>query len=321
MPPAFRIARGQQRLDDTVGRNRRVHQLDAKRPQRVVDGVGDRGRWRDRAAFADALDAELRIGRRRLHVIEPRRRHFGRTRQQIVRKRRRQRLTGRIERHFLVQRGADTLGQAAIDLAVHDHRIDQNAAVFNDDVVENLDVAEIGIDGDDRGMRGIAEGAGIALRLVARRYFEPARIDIGGQILRAAIPGVRDLLQRRAAVDAAHLAVLQHDRSRIVLQQLGADARGAFAQLAAGGRDRAARHHHRARAPGAGGVRRHRRVAENDAHFGDVDAEHSCATWASVVSMPWPCECTPTRSSSPPSGVRRADACSWPGTIGMPQPA
>ncbi len=47
----------------------------------------------------------------------------------------------------------------------------------------------------------------------------------------------------------------------------------------------------------------------------------SLATWARVVSSPWPWLCTPTRSSSPPSGVSRAVACSKPGTIGMPQPA
>ena len=47
----------------------------------------------------------------------------------------------------------------------------------------------------------------------------------------------------------------------------------------------------------------------------------SCATWASVVSSPWPWLWMPTRSSSPPSGVMRATACSKPGTIGMPQPA
>ena len=46
--------------------------LDAERPQRVVDRIGDRGRRRDRAAFADALLAELGVGRRRLHVIETR---------------------------------------------------------------------------------------------------------------------------------------------------------------------------------------------------------------------------------------------------------
>jgi len=59
-----------------------------------------------------------------------------------------------------------------------------------------------------------------------------------------------------------------------VLQQLGANPFGALAQFAASGRDRAARHHHRTRAPGPRGVRRHRSVAEDDAHPGDIDAQH-----------------------------------------------
>ena len=178
-------------------------------------------------------------------MIETRRRHFGGPRQQIVRERRRQRLAGRIERHLLVQRGADALGQTAIDLAVHHHRIDENAAVLDDDVIEDLDLSEIRIDGNDRGMRGIAEGSGIALRLVARRDLQSAGVDVSGQILRPAIPGMGDFLQGDAAVDAANLTVLQHHRGRIVLQQLGANTSGAFAQLAAGVCYRAARHHHR----------------------------------------------------------------------------
>jgi hypothetical protein len=36
----------------------------------------------------------------------------------------------------------------------------------------------------------------------------------------------------------------------------------------------------------------------------------SFASWASVVSMPWPCECTPTRTSSPPPAVQRTAAWS-----------
>ena len=118
--------------------------------QRVVDGVGDRGRRRDGAAFADALDAELRIGRGGLHVDDARRRRLGRAGQKIVGEGRGLRLTGGVEQHFLIERGADALREAAKDLAVDDQRIDQHAAVLDDDIVENLDLAEIGIDGDRR---------------------------------------------------------------------------------------------------------------------------------------------------------------------------
>ena len=74
--------------------------------------------------------------------------------------------------------------RAAVDLAVHHHRIDEHPAVLDDDVIEDLDLADLGIDRDDRGVGGVAEGAAIALRLVAGRHLQPARIDIRRQILR-----------------------------------------------------------------------------------------------------------------------------------------
>ena len=57
------------------------------------------------------------------------------------------------------------------------------------------------------------------------------------------------------------------------LQKARADAGGAPGDLAAGGGDRAAGHHHGARAPGAGRVGRHRGIAVHDPDPGHVDAE------------------------------------------------
>ena len=99
----------------------------------------------------------------------------------------------RVERHLLVQRGADALRGAAVDLTVDDHRIDQHAAVLDDDVVEDFDGARVRVDGNHHGMRGVAEGAAVAHRLVAGRDLESAGIDVGRQILRPQIPGPRDL--------------------------------------------------------------------------------------------------------------------------------
>ena len=83
------------------------------------------------------------------------------------------------------------------------------------------------------GVGRVAEGAGVALRLVAGGRFQPAGIDVSRQILRAPVPGVRDLLQIDAAVRSAHASIAQHDLGRIELQQLGADPERALCQFAA----------------------------------------------------------------------------------------
>ncbi len=95
--------------------------------------------------------------------------------------------------HLFVKRRPDALGDAAVDLAVDDHRIEENAAVLDDDVVEDVDRAGFGVDEDRSRVGGVAERPGVALCLVARRHFEPARVGIGGQILRPAVPRARDL--------------------------------------------------------------------------------------------------------------------------------
>src|SRR3984885_13182118 len=54
---------------DVLRRDRRAVEFRLERTQRVGDGVGDHRRRRDRAAFADALDAE-RIERRRRVLVD-----------------------------------------------------------------------------------------------------------------------------------------------------------------------------------------------------------------------------------------------------------
>ena len=75
------------------GRDRRDEEFGAERPQGIVHGVGDGGGRGDGAALADALDAELGVGRERLHMVEPRLGHLGRARQKIVGKGRGERLS------------------------------------------------------------------------------------------------------------------------------------------------------------------------------------------------------------------------------------
>jgi hypothetical protein len=64
-----RAERCSDRLIDLLRRYRRAVELGLERAQRVADGVGDHRRRRDRAAFADAFDAE-RIERRRRVLVD-----------------------------------------------------------------------------------------------------------------------------------------------------------------------------------------------------------------------------------------------------------
>ena len=182
-------------------------------------------------------------------------------------------MAGSVERHFLVQRGADALRKAAINLAVDDHRIDQHATILDDHIVEDLDRAEIGVDRDGHRVGCIAESAAVAPRLVTARRFQPARIDIGRQVLRAAVPGMCNFGEPDAAAGSAHPAVPQRNHRRIKLKKLGANSLGAFADLGACGRNRTTGHDHRARTPGAGRVGRERGIAVHDPHIFGFNAE------------------------------------------------
>ena len=202
--------------------------------------------------------------------------HFGRAGQHVVGQRRGERLGVLVVGHFFIQRRAYALCGAAKDLAVHHHGIDHGAAVLNDDVIEDLDVADLGVDRDRDGVTGITEGARILERLVAGGGFEPARVDIRGQQLRLAVPDMRQLLQRHFLVGSgdAHIAVGELQVSAGHLHQARCNVAQAFFNLAAGGGDSAAGHHGAARTPGAGRVGRQRRVAVDQAHAIRVYAQH-----------------------------------------------
>jgi hypothetical protein len=198
------LAHPEQRFDDAPRRERGLGDLDPERRERVVHRVGDRRRRRDGAAFADALLAEAGVGRGRLEVVDAHRGHLGGARQQIVRERGGERLALRVERHFLVERGADALRRAAVNLAVDDHRVHERAAVLDDHVIEDLDLAGLGVDCDARRVARVAEGAGVDLGLVARGRFESRRIDVGREELRLAVPDVRDFGEGQPTVGSLH---------------------------------------------------------------------------------------------------------------------
>ena len=122
-------------------------------------------------------------------------------------------------------------------------------------------------------MGRVAEGAGIAQRLVAGGHLQAAAVDVLGQVLGPQVPGLGDLGDADAARRALDLAVLDRDRRDRHLEQLRADLGQALGQLLARGRDRAAGHDHAARAPGPGRIGRVLGVAEDQLHLVDVDAQ------------------------------------------------
>src|SRR5947208_655909 len=112
--------------------NRRPHRVRGRRHRnllaadRVRDGVDDGGGRGDRAGFAAALDAErVRRAFRHRHV-DLERRHVVRARHAIVHERAGHELAILVVGRPLEQRLSDTLSDAAVDLALDDHRIDDD---------------------------------------------------------------------------------------------------------------------------------------------------------------------------------------------------
>ena len=100
-------------------------------------------RGRDRPRLADALDAQ-RVGRRGRHrAVRLDGGHVGRARAPGSRPACRSSAARPRRRPPLVQRLADRVDDAAVHLAVHDHRVDDVAAVVNRDVAGDLDLAGV----------------------------------------------------------------------------------------------------------------------------------------------------------------------------------
>src|SRR6185503_8486703 len=115
-----------QRRADALRRRRHLVDLDAKRGQRVVDGVGARC----------------------CQVMQLDRRDLARGRRQVIGKRRRQDAAALVVNDFLEQRIADALRDAAMHLTVGDHRIDDAAGVFGDDELLDLHMSGFDVDLD-----------------------------------------------------------------------------------------------------------------------------------------------------------------------------
>ena len=133
----------------------------------------------------------------------------------------------------------------------------------------------LGVHGHRHRMTRIAESTGVDLRFIACSHLEPARIDVGRQKLRCAVPDVRHFGQRNRLISARNLdlAVFEHEVDDGHFEQFAGDLLDAFADLLGCRGHCAARHHHAARTPGAGRVGCECGIAMDEAHVRRVDAE------------------------------------------------
>ena len=112
----------------------------------------------------------------------------------------------------------------------------------------------LGIDGYDRRMGRVAEGAAVALGTIAFDDLEAAAIDVGWKVLRLQIPATRDVAQGDAVVLARHAAIGDGNVGWGVLKKPRADRGYACGEYARCRGDRAAAHDDRPRTPGRGGI-------------------------------------------------------------------
>src|SRR5262245_4027816 len=100
---------------------------------------------------------------------------------------------------MLEQRLAEALGEAAVNLALDDHRIDDGADVVDAPEADDLDAASIGIDLDLADMGAVAEGEA---RWIVNGGLLQAGLDgLEWKVVRD-IGGARDLRERHAPVGA-----------------------------------------------------------------------------------------------------------------------
>ena len=224
------------------------------------------GRRSDGGRFADALGADRVMRRRRHGVPGLQMRHLERGRDQVVHQRPAQAVALLVEGDHLHQRHADAVDDAAVHLALDDHRVDPGAAVVDGQEAPHLDHRGARIDVHHTEVRAV--GVGQVLRVVADLGVEPA-LDAVGQIA-GAVRAHRDVLdghrRRRVPLDVerALLPLQVGDRN---LEHARRDDLGLVAHLAGhqcGGRTR-----DRCR-PAAVGAQPERRLVGVAVHHLDV---------------------------------------------------
>src|ERR1700747_1139483 len=155
---------------------------------------------------------------------------------------------------MLEQRLADALGEAAVDLALDDHRIDDGADVIDAPETDDLDAAGVRIDLELTDMRAVAEGE--ARRIVDRGLLQAGLDGLERKVVRY-VSRSRHRRERHAPVGAGNDegAIGEIDVARGRLEQVGRDQLALGDDLVGGAIERAAADRDRARAERAGAVR------------------------------------------------------------------
>ena len=137
----------------------------------------------------------------------------------------------------LKQRLAHALGDAAMDLALDDHRIDDVAEIVDRGEIHDLDFAGVGVDLDlaDLRARRIDE-----VRRVIEGVLVHAGLELGQRVVVRHIGREYRLRQRHVLVGAGHLegAVLEHDVGHRCFHQMGGDLLALGDDLVGGFHDR-----------------------------------------------------------------------------------
>src|SRR5262249_3531609 len=152
-----RRANRAQRGADALRRRRKLVDRDAERREGIVDGVDDRRRRADGAALAQPFGLGDGRWRQRLEMMDFDRWDFPRGRRQIIRQACRENIAGLIVDDLLEQRVGDGLGNAAVDLPVDDHGIDQASGIFRHQKPFDHDAAGLHVHLDHGDVAGIGE--------------------------------------------------------------------------------------------------------------------------------------------------------------------
>ena len=86
--------------------------------------------------------------------------------------------------HFFIERRTNPLGDPADRLPFNHHGVDEYAAVFNHDIIQNFNASHFRIDRDQRCMCGITKRTGIDTGLITDGRLEADRINVWRQELR-----------------------------------------------------------------------------------------------------------------------------------------